>query len=197
MSNQTTRIRWVVMGVSGCGKSSVGLQLATALGAPFLEGDSYHSYANVAKMSAGMALTDADRADWLQALHAEIESARDRRAGLVLSCSALKRRYRDLLRGADPQLRFAHLHGPRELIADRMAARAGHYMPASLLDSQLASLEPLQADEAGIVLDISKDPSDLVREILRSSQNNQDNQAGDTMTSATVTAIRSAPPAPG
>nr|WP_315212990.1 gluconokinase [uncultured Duganella sp.] len=170
MSNQTTPVRWVVMGVSGCGKSSVGLQLATALGAPFLEGDAYHSYANVAKMSAGMALTDGDRADWLKTLHAEILEARDRQTGLVLSCSALKRRYRDLLRGADPQLRFAHLHGPRELIASRMAARAGHYMPASLLDSQLASLEPLQADEAGIVLDISKDPSELVREILKTTK---------------------------
>ena len=167
MSNQTTQVRWVVMGVSGCGKSSVGLQLATALGVPFLEGDAYHSYANVAKMSAGMALTDGDRADWLKALHAEIAVARDRGAGLVLSCSALKRRYRDLLRSADPQLRFAHLDGPRELIESRMAARAGHYMPTSLLDSQLASLEPLQADEAGIVLDISKDPSELVREILK------------------------------
>ena len=195
MSNQTTQVRWVVMGVSGCGKSSVGLQLATALGAPYLEGDAYHSYANVAKMSAGMALTDGDRADWLKALHAEILAARDRHAGLVLSCSALKRRYRDLLRGADPQLRFAHLHGPRELIAARMAARPGHYMPTSLLDSQLASLEPLQADEAGIVLDISKDPSELVREILATTFKNQ--QAGDTMTSTTVTATRSAPPAPG
>ncbi|USX29402.1 gluconokinase [Oxalobacteraceae bacterium OTU3CINTB1] len=170
MSNQTTQVRWVVMGVSGCGKSSVGLQLATALGAPFLEGDTYHSYANVAKMSAGMALTDDDRADWLKALHAEIVAARDRHSGLVLSCSALKRRYRDLLRGADPQLRFAHLHGPRELIAARMTARPGHYMPTSLLDSQLAALEPLQADEAGIVLDISKDPSELVREILKTNK---------------------------
>ena len=159
------------MGVSGCGKSSIGLQLATALGAPFLEGDTFHSYANVAKMSAGVALTDADRSDWLQALHAEIHTARDRHAGLVLSCSALKRRYRDLLRSADPQLRFAHLHGARELIESRMAARPGHYMPTSLLDSQFDALEPLQADEAGIVLDLSNDPSQLVREILQSQQN--------------------------
>ena len=195
MSHHTSQVRWVVMGVSGSGKSSVGLQLATALGAPFLEGDAYHSYANVAKMSAGMALTDADRADWLKALHDEIRAARDRNSGLVLSCSALKRRYRDLLRGADPQLRFAHLDGPRALIAARMAARADHYMPTSLLDSQLAALEPLQADEAGIVLDISKDPSELVREILRSTDKNR--PAGDTMISATATATTSVPPAPG
>ena len=174
MSNQTPQVRWIIMGVSGCGKSSVGLRLATALGVPFLEGDSYHSYANVAKMSAGMALTDADRADWLQALHAEIHAARDHQGGLVLSCYALKRRYRDLLRSADPQLHFAHLDGPREVIATRMAARAGHYMPTSLLDSQLASLEPLQADEAGIVLDIAKEPSQLVREILQIKTNKQE-----------------------
>lgn len=163
MSNQT---RWVVMGVSGTGKSSVGLQLATALEVPFIEGDTFHSYANVAKMSAGVPLTDADRADWLQALHQQIHGARERGAGLVLSCSSLKRRYRDLLRSADPELRFAHLAGPRETIAARMAGRAGHYMPTSLLDSQLAALEPLQADEAGIVLDIAQPPEQLVQEIL-------------------------------
>jgi carbohydrate kinase (thermoresistant glucokinase family) len=160
--------RWVIMGVSGCGKSSIGLQLATALQVPFLEGDSYHSYANVAKMTAGVPLTDADRADWLQALHQEIRDARLKGSGLVLSCSSLKRRYRDLLRSADPELRFAHLAGPRELIAERMAARKDHYMPTALLDSQLATLEPLQDDEAGIVLDIAEAPEELVRQILQS-----------------------------
>ena len=154
------------MGVSGTGKSSVGLQFATALDVPFIEGDTFHSYANVAKMSAGVPLTDADRADWLQALHGQIHAAREHGHGLVLSCSSLKRRYRDLLRSADPELRFAHLAGPREVIAARMTGRAGHYMPTSLLDSQLAALEPLQADEAGIVLDIGKPPAELVREIL-------------------------------
>jgi carbohydrate kinase (thermoresistant glucokinase family) len=160
--------RWVVMGVSGSGKSSIGLQLASALEVPFLEGDTYHSYANVAKMTAGVPLTDADRADWLQALHNEIRDARLRNSGLVLSCSSLKRRYRDLLRSADPELRFAHLAGPRQLIADRMAARKDHYMPPALLDSQLATLEPLQDDEAGIVLDIAQAPEELVRQILQS-----------------------------
>jgi carbohydrate kinase (thermoresistant glucokinase family) len=159
--------RWVVMGVSGCGKSSVGLQLASALAVPFLEGDTYHSFENVAKMTAGVPLTDADRADWLWALHREIREARLRQSGLVLSCSSLKRRYRDLLRSADPELRFAHLAGPRELIANRMAARKDHYMPPALLDSQLATLEPLEEDEAGIVLDIATAPPELVRQILR------------------------------
>lgn len=155
------------MGVSGCGKSSVGLQLAGALQVPFLEGDTYHSYANVAKMTAGVPLTDADRADWLMALHKEIRDARLKQNGLVLSCSSLKRRYRDLLRSADPELRFVHLAGPRELIAERMAARKDHYMPATLLDSQLATLEPLQDDEAGIVLDIAQAPTQLVQQVLR------------------------------
>ncbi|TFW31413.1 gluconokinase [Duganella callida] len=155
------------MGVSGCGKSSVGLQLAGALQVPFLEGDTYHSYANVAKMSAGVPLTDADRADWLWALHREIREARLKGNGVVLSCSALKRRYRDLLRSADPELRFAHLAGPRELIAERMAARKDHYMPPALLDSQLAALEPLEDDEAGVVLDITQAPAQLVQQIMQ------------------------------
>ena len=168
MSNQTTQVRWVIMGVSGCGKSSVGEQLAAALYVSYLEGDDYHSKANVAKMSAGEPLTDADRAGWLDALREQIASACERGEGLVLSCSALKRRYRDVLRAGDPLLRFAHLQGSRELLAERMAARHNHYMPPSLLDSQLASLEPLQADEAGIALDIAKDVGTLVQEILQS-----------------------------
>lgn len=169
MSNQITQVRWVIMGVSGCGKSSVGEQLASALHVTYLEGDDYHSAANVAKMSAGQPLTDDDRAGWLDALREQIALARERNEGLVLSCSSLKRRYRDVLRGGDPHLRFAHLHGSRELLAERMAARHNHYMPPSLLDSQLASLEPLQADEAGIVLDIAQDVGTLVREILQAN----------------------------
>ncbi|MET3133673.1 gluconokinase [Oxalobacteraceae bacterium GrIS 1.11] len=160
--------RWVVMGVSGCGKSEIGQRLAGALAIPYLEGDAYHPPANVAKMAAGIALGDADRADWLTRLQEEIAAAVRRGEGLVLSCSALKRRYRDLLRGADPSLRFAHLSGARALIAARMQARPDHYMPLSLLDSQLRDLEPLQADEAGIVLDISKDPQQLIEDILQS-----------------------------
>jgi carbohydrate kinase (thermoresistant glucokinase family) len=158
--------RWVVMGVSGCGKSEVGQRLARALGVRFLEGDAYHSASNVAKMAAGIPLDDDDRADWLRTLQGEIAAARARGEGLVLACSALKRRYRDLLRAADPELRFAHLSGPRELIAQRMLARTAHYMPASLLDSQLRDLEPLQQDEAGLLLDIGKPLQTLTEEIL-------------------------------
>ncbi|RZT09755.1 gluconokinase [Duganella sp. CF402] len=158
-------IRWVVMGVSGCGKSTVGQALATANGVPFVEGDQYHPPANVAKMSAGQALNDDDRADWLLALQAQVSAARLRGEGLVISCSSLKRRYRDLLRLGDPALRFAHLNGPKELIAARMQARVGHYMPTSLLDSQFRDLEPLQPDEAGITLDIETPPTELVTQI--------------------------------
>jgi carbohydrate kinase (thermoresistant glucokinase family) len=156
------------MGVCGCGKSEIGSRLAAAIGARFLEGDAFHSPANVAKMSAGIPLTDADRAEWLLKLMTEIRDAREQGLSLVLSCSALKRRYRDLLREGDPDLRFAHLSGDRELIAGRMLARVNHYMPLSLLDSQLSVLEPLQSDEAGITLDISKEPAQLISEILAS-----------------------------
>ncbi|AXA93000.1 gluconokinase [Massilia sp. YMA4] len=154
------------MGVSGCGKSSVGIALAQALGVRFVEGDQYHPAANVAKMAAGIPLTDDDRKEWLHSLQAEISAAAAAGTGLVVSCSALKRRYRDLLRAGDPALRFAHLDGSRELIAARMAARQGHYMPLSLLDSQLATLEPLQDDEAGLRLDIGTEVPALVRAIL-------------------------------
>ena len=162
-------IRWVVMGVSGCGKSTVGQALATANGVPFIEGDQYHPPANVAKMSAGVPLNDDDRADWLLALQAQIKAARQRGEGLVISCSSLKRRYRELLRQGDPALRFAHLSGPKELIEARMKARVGHYMPTSLLDSQFRDLEPLQQDEAGITLDIETPPTELVAQIRGNS----------------------------
>jgi gluconokinase len=167
-NSQASIIRWVVMGVCGCGKSTVGLKLADAHGVAYIEGDVFHPPANVAKMSAGQPLNDADRIDWLRALSAQIRAARDQNVGLVLSCSALKRRYRDLLREADPALRFAHLHGPRELIAERLAARHDHFMPPLLLDSQLAALEPLERDEKGVHLDIRLAPAQLVLDIRAS-----------------------------
>jgi gluconokinase len=154
--------RWVVMGVSGCGKSEIGRLLATRLGIPYAEGDDYHSPANVAKMAAGTPLTDADRQDWLITLQKKIAAAAAAGEGLVLSCSSLKRRYRDLFRSADPALVFVHLDGPRELIAARMLARPNHYMPMSLLDSQFAALEALGPDERGVRLDIHASPAQLV-----------------------------------
>ena len=169
-NSRVSNVRWVVMGVSGCGKSTVGRHLADAHGDVYVEGDAFHPPANVAKMVAGQPLGDEDRVEWLRALKEQIGSACERGVGLVLSCSALKRSYRDLLREADPALRFAHLDGPRELIAERLSARKDHYMPPLLLDSQLAVLEPLGADEQGIVLDIRQAPAQLVQQILTSER---------------------------
>jgi gluconokinase len=151
----------VVMGVSGAGKSTVGALLAERLGVPYAEADAFHSPANVAKMAAGVPLDDDDRLPWLDAIGAWAFA--HRAGGGVVSCSALKRSYRDRLRAAAPGLLFLHLSGDRELIAGRMAARAGHFMPASLLDSQLATLEPLQADEAGVTIGVELGPEEIAR----------------------------------
>lgn len=148
----------VVMGVSGCGKSTVGQLLSSRLGLPFVEGDGLHPPDNVRKMAAGTPLTDEDRAGWLDAVASRLVAAP---GGAVLSCSALKRRYRERLRAEVPALRFVHLHGPRELLAQRLASRRGHYMPASLLDSQLRTLEPPEPDEHAIVLSIDQPPETL------------------------------------
>ncbi len=174
MSNQTTTAgelprRWVVMGVSGCGKSEIGRRLAQRLGVAYVEGDHDHPAANVAKMAAGIPLDDADRQDWLLILQSRIRAAQQQGVGLVLSCSALKRRYRDLLRQGDPALVFVHLDGARDLIAARMQARSNHFMPPALLDSQLRDLEPLAADENGIRLDICNPPEQLLEDIVQRS----------------------------
>lgn len=159
--------RWVVMGVSGCGKSAVGKLLAARLGVAYAEGDDDHPPANVAKMSAGIALDDDDRRGWLLALQGRLRVASQDGVGLVLSCSALKRKYRDLLRVGDPQVVFVHLDGARELIAERVRKRSGHFMPPALLDSQFQALEPLQADENGLLLDIALTPEQLVERVLQ------------------------------
>lgn len=143
--------RVVVMGVSGCGKSTVGELLAATLGIDFLDGDSLHPTANVAKMHAGHPLDDADRLPWLEAVGQALAADPN---GMVIACSALKRSYRDLIRAEAPGTVFVHLAGSREILDERVNSRPGHFMPASLLDSQLATLEPLGADEAGVVLDI-------------------------------------------
>jgi gluconokinase len=152
----------VVMGVSGSGKTTVGEALAERLGWRFIEGDSFHPPQNVAKMSAGIPLDDDDRAPWLKALAVEI--ARDEAAGRpsVLGCSALKRAYRDILRSGAPRVRFVHVHGDRVVLADRLSHRAGHFFPASLLDSQLAALEPLGPDEDGVVVDVALSTTEQV-----------------------------------
>lgn len=150
--------RVVVMGVSGSGKSTVGRLLADRLGVNFVEGDALHSDSNVAKMASGTALTDADRYGWLQAVAEQLTNPSAEVCGVVASCSALKRSYRDLLRAGAPDLRFVFLHGDRALLAHRLASRSGHYMPPSLLQSQLDTLEPPSDDEAPIRLDIASPP---------------------------------------
>lgn len=157
---------FVVMGVSGCGKSTVGAQLAAALGLEFLEGDSLHPAANVARMAAGVALSDADREGWLQTLAGRLQQARADGRGLVLSCSALKRSYRDILRRGAPDARFLHLQGDYPLLAARMAARTGHYMPLSLLASQLSTLEAPDPGENAQSFDLSSRPEDIVAAVL-------------------------------
>ncbi|MEN9629982.1 MAG: hypothetical protein RJA10_3210 [Pseudomonadota bacterium] len=156
-----TAPRVVVMGVSGCGKSTVGQLLAKALGVHYVEGDELHPPENVARMAAGIALTDADRHGWLQAVAAQLANATSQARGVVVTCSALKRSYRDLLRAAAADVRFVHLHGPRELLAARMAARTSHYMPPSLLQSQLDTLEPPAPDENALPLSIDQPPQAL------------------------------------
>ena len=156
----------VVMGVSGCGKSTVGRLLAQALGLPFVEGDELHPPANVAKMAAGTPLSDEDRAAWLNTLAEVLAGAERRGHGVVVSCSALRRRYRDQLRAGAPGLRFVYLQGDAALLASRLAQRSGHYMPASLLPSQLATLEAPAPDEAAVTLDIGPPPPQLVAQAM-------------------------------
>ncbi len=155
--------RLVIMGVSGCGKSSVGARLAARLGLNYRDGDDLHPPENVAKMRAGMPLTDGDRWPWLdrvgQVLLAE--------APVIVGCSALKRAYRDRIRtAAGGPVTFVHLAGSQEVIAARMVLRQGHYMPLSLLDSQFAALEPPAAEEA-ITVSIDQPLEAIVADILR------------------------------
>ncbi len=151
----------IVMGVSGSGKSTVGALLAERLSVPMAEADEFHPAANIAKMTAGTPLTDEDRWPWLEAIAAWI-TERGRDAGAVVTCSALKHTYRDLLSRADANVWFLHLDGDRALLAERMGTRSGHFMPPALLDSQLADLEPLKADEPGIRVDVANTPAEIV-----------------------------------
>lgn len=152
----------VVMGVAGSGKSTVAIAVAEHLGVPFKEGDDLHPAANVAKMAAGIPLDDADRAPWLALVRAWIQEHPDG----VITCSALKRAYRDQLRG--PGVRFVCLVAPREVLLERLEHRTGHYMHADMLDSQLATFEPPQPDETDVVqLDDTPTPDQVVAATLR------------------------------
>ncbi|MBS1693513.1 MAG: gluconokinase [Actinobacteria bacterium] len=149
----------VVMGVSGSGKSTVGAALAQRLGVPFGDADDLHPPDNIVKMSSGQALTDDDRYPWLETIGEWLAKHDD---GGVMSCSALKRQYRDQLRSHCPDVEFLHLSGSPEVIARRQAGRPGHFMPASLLASQFATLEALGADERGITVDVGLDIDAIV-----------------------------------
>ena len=152
----------VVMGVSGSGKTVVGAALARALGGRFAEGDRFHPVENISRMSAGLPLRDEDRWGWLDAIAVEIGEAERHGETLVVACSALKRIYRDRLRLACRNLRLVYLEIGRDAASARVAARKGHFMPASLIDSQFADLEPPLPDEDALTLDAAADPAQIV-----------------------------------
>lgn len=160
-------MRIVVMGVSGSGKSTVGRLLAQTLRLPFQDGDELHPPDNIARMTAGVPLTDADRQGWLAAIGRRLAAAGGRRDGVVVACSALKRAYRDELRQAAPDLRLVYLHGSPARLAERLAARRDHYMPASMLPSQLAVLEPPGPDEGAIAIEVDAPPEAIVATVCR------------------------------
>src|SRR6478735_4550868 len=161
----------VVMGVSGSGKSTVGAALAQRLRVPFADADDFHPPANIAKMTEGHALDDEDRYPWLESIGDWL--AAHESSGGVMSCSALKRKYRDQLRRHAPRVEFVHLHGSREVIARRQASRPGHFMPPTLLDSQFAVLEPLAADELGQVVDVDQGIDAIVQAYVDQHQTHQ------------------------
>ena len=154
--------RIVVMGVSGCGKTSVGKALAQVLGAAFVDGDDLHPQANRDKMASGTPLTDDDRWPWLDRVGQTLAGS----DSMVVACSALKRVYRERVLAAAPDTVFVHLTGTRELLAERMQARTDHFMPVSLLDSQLATLQQLEPDEPGFEIGIARPVGELVPEII-------------------------------
>jgi gluconokinase len=157
----------VMMGVSGSGKTTIARGVAQREGWRLVEGDDYHPPANVAKMHAGTPLTDEDRLPWLRALAREIDAMRERGEQAVVACSALKRAYRDILIGARRDVVLVYLQGSKELIAARVAARKGHFMPPALLDSQFATLEEPGEDEHPIVASIAPSPDAIVDDVVR------------------------------
>lgn len=154
----------VVMGVTGAGKSHIGRTLAARLSLAYRDGDDFHSEANIAKMARGIPLSDADRDPWLQTIGAWLHEHRE--LGAVVSCSALRRSYRDRLRAIEPRLTFLYLAAERALIEARLAVRPDHFMPSSLIDSQLSTLEPLGADEPGLTVDARRTPAEIIAEFL-------------------------------
>jgi len=167
----------IVMGVSGSGKTTLAKGISTVMRWEFAEGDAFHSEANVAKMRSGQALVDEDRWPWLQAIGSWISAKEAAGESAVVTCSALRRAYRDVLRRDRPHVRFLHVTAPAELIRDRMEHRPGHYMPASLLPSQIATLEPLEDDEPGISLTNEGTAAQVLDRALTALGLRKDNQA--------------------
>jgi carbohydrate kinase (thermoresistant glucokinase family) len=157
----------IVMGVSGSGKTTIARGLADAEGWMLLEGDSFHPPANVAKMSAGIPLTDADRWPWLRAIAAREDELIAAGQSAVVACSALKRAYRDILTGDRPDMILVYLRGSKDLIEDRMKQRKNHFMPPALLDSQFATLEEPGPDEHPFIVDIGGPADAVIRETIR------------------------------
>jgi len=157
----------VVMGVAGSGKTTVGSALAERLGWNYQEGDALHPPSNVSKMAGGTPLTDADRWPWLHSIAAVIDGWRAAGQSGVVTCSGLKRAYREILVGTRPDVRLVYLRGDRALIGARMAARSGHFMPTALLDSQFATLEEPGADERPIVVDVGGSPDDIAAAVIK------------------------------
>ncbi|WP_295012520.1 gluconokinase [uncultured Microbacterium sp.] len=164
MSQHTPPTILVIMGVSGSGKSTLAGVLAGRLGWALQEGDDLHPAANVAKMEAGIPLTDDDRLPWLALIREWIVARQDRGESGIVTCSALRRSYRDIL--VRPGVEFVHLAGTRHDLAERLGRRLGHFMPASLLDSQLETLEPLGADESGFVVDAALPVQEAAAQVL-------------------------------
>ncbi|MFD1213212.1 gluconokinase [Arthrobacter sp. GCM10027362] len=160
----------IVMGVSGSGKTTLGTRLGEALGVPFIDSDDLHPAANKEKMRAGQPLNDDDRRPWLHLIGAYIKERTAAEETAIVACSALKRSYRDLLRRHAPDLVFIHLTGHRDTIAERLGQRRHEYMPATLLDSQLHTLEPLHPDETSVVIDVSGTPQAMVIQVLSELQ---------------------------
>ncbi|MFC4000978.1 gluconokinase [Prauserella oleivorans] len=156
----------VVMGVSGSGKTTIAGLLARELGWPMAEADEFHPPANIAKMSAGTPLTDADRTPWLRAIRDWISERGAAGENAVVTCSALKRSYRDILREADARVRFVFLDGGTDTVGSRLATRSGHFMPPALLGSQYADLEPLGDDEDGVTVDVTRPPEEVTATAL-------------------------------
>ena len=156
----------VLMGVAGCGKTTAAINLHNALGRPVAEADDFHPEANIAKMSRGAPLTDADRRPWLESLRAWMSEQADRGTRTIVTCSALKRSYRDLLVGAHGRVFFIHLVADEEALRERMEHREGHFMPSALLPSQFADLEPLADDEDGVTVTSRPTPEQTLEAIL-------------------------------